>query len=367
MNSKYYFILDLHSTQSQISLPAMKGDTAREWRISFSDGGNPVVLEDGVLAKLEIKRPTGTFINEFCPIENNTTVVYKFLQNENTAAVDGVHDCNVVLYSAEGGVLGSAKFTMVVSPRAIDSDDINLSEDDRTAIDAILQAEAARESAERSRINAESERVTAEASRVTAENARKTAVEEALDDVDDKIAEVDKMVTDGDFDGFSPTVKTEAVSGGTRVTITDKTGDHAFVILNGTNGSDGDNGADGSLVDYRISTTLNTDNYTLTVAITDTEGNIINSDTVDFPLESVVTDVKEENGIITITLQNGNTASYDITDLVNGLVAQKDYDAKMEEIDTAISNRYTKEETDTAISTAIADAITTTLNTDVEV
>lgn len=341
MNSKYYFILDLHSTQSQISLPAMKGDTAREWIISFSDGGNPVVLEDGVLAKLEIKRPTGTFINEFCPIENNTTVVYKFLQNENTAAVDGVHDCNIVLYSAEGGVLGSAKFTMVVSPRAIDSDDINLSEDDRTAIDAILQAEAARESAERSRIDAESNRATAEADRVTAESARKTAVEEALDDVDDKIAEVDKMVADGDFDGFSPTVKTEAVSGGTRVTITDKTGDHTFVILNGTNGSDGDNGADGSLVDYRISTTLNTDNYTLTVAITDTEGNIINSDTVDFPLESVVVDGDEQDGILTLVLQNGNTIDIEIGDMVRGLATEATVDAK------------------------IAEAITTTLNTEV--
>lgn len=113
--------------------------------------------------------------------------------------------------------------------------------------------------------------------------------------------------------------------------------------------------------------TMNTSTYILTSYLKTKAGNIVSQSSIDFPLESVVTDVKEEDGIITITLQNGNTASYDITDLVNGLVAEEDYDAKMEEIDTAIGNRYTKEETDTAISTAIAAAITTTLNTDVEV
>jgi len=46
-------------------------------------------------------------------------------------------------------------------------------------------------------------------------------------------------------DGYSPTVTTESISGGTRVTITDKTGNHVFDILNGTNGEDGAKGDDG--------------------------------------------------------------------------------------------------------------------------
>lgn len=40
-------------------------------------------------------------------------------------------------------------------------------------------------------------------------------------------------------DGYSPTVATEAVTGGTKVTITDKTGAKVFTVLNGTNGTDG--------------------------------------------------------------------------------------------------------------------------------
>ena len=40
-------------------------------------------------------------------------------------------------------------------------------------------------------------------------------------------------------DGYSPTVATETVTGGTKVTITDKTGTKVFTVLNGTNGTDG--------------------------------------------------------------------------------------------------------------------------------
>ena len=65
ISSNYRFMLDLHSTQSQISLPVTLGDTARVWYISLADGGVPYIIEDGVLAKIEIKRPTGTFIEAF--------------------------------------------------------------------------------------------------------------------------------------------------------------------------------------------------------------------------------------------------------------------------------------------------------------
>lgn len=335
MNSKYNFILDLQSTQSQISLPAKKGDTAREWHISFSDGGNPVALEDGVLAKLEIKRPSGTFINEFCSIENNATVVYKFVQNPNTAAIVGVHNCNVVLYGVDDEVIGSATFSMVVSERVINSDDINLSDEDTSVIDAIVNAEAARERAEQIRIDNEDLREAAEGERKNAEAARKTAVEEALDDVDDKIAEVDKMVTDGDFDGFSPIVEVTEVPEGHKISITDKTSKRTFTVLNGKQGDIG------AVAKYTVKTTLDYETYVLTVAIYDENGKMVASDAVDFPIESVVVGADEKDGIITLTLQNGNTTSFEIGDMLIGLAKTTEVDAK------------------------IANAITTTLNTEV--
>lgn len=175
-SSNFRFMLDLHSTQSQVSIPVTLGDTARVWYISLADGGVPYIIEDGCLAKIEIKRPTGTFIEAFCAIEKNTTIKYDFSQDEitrNTAIVGGVHDCSVTLYDAEGDKIGSPRFTMVVSDRVVNSDDINLSDEDKTAVEAMIVAEASRQEAETGRVNAEAERKTAEDNRNLAEEARK--------------------------------------------------------------------------------------------------------------------------------------------------------------------------------------------------
>ena len=45
MNSSIYrFTLDMHSAQSQVSIPVMLGDTGRTLRINLSDGSNPYVI-----------------------------------------------------------------------------------------------------------------------------------------------------------------------------------------------------------------------------------------------------------------------------------------------------------------------------------
>lgn len=164
--------LNLHSVQSQASVPVFLGDTSIQLRISLSDGVKPYMITDGCLAKISIKRPTGTHLEEFCSIENNTTIVYSFDQNEHTAAVEGIHDCDVTLYGKDGGVLGSPRFTMVVSEKVVNSDDIVISEDDHNTIDAIIKAEVSRQDAETGRINNEAERVDAETKRAQAEEQR---------------------------------------------------------------------------------------------------------------------------------------------------------------------------------------------------
>lgn len=186
MNSSIFrFNLDLHTTQSQISIPVLQGDTNRTWKISFTDGENPVKLDEGSIASLNIKRPGGTFIVASCAIEDETTVVYKFEQNKNTAAEEGIHKCDITLYNRYGLVVGSPKFTMVVDDKAIDSDDINIPDEDLSIIDDIIVAEAAREEAERRRVNAESSRVLAENARASAETARQEATAEAIRKAED--------------------------------------------------------------------------------------------------------------------------------------------------------------------------------------
>lgn len=166
MNSSIFrFNLDLHTTQSQISIPVLQGDTNRTWKISFTDGENPVSLGEGSIATLSIKRPGGTFILASCAIENESTVVYDFAQNKNTAIENGIHRCDVTLYNSYGLEIGSPKFTMIVDEKAVDSDDINISDNDLAVIAQIVIAEAAREEAEKGRVNAEAARqkATAEA------------------------------------------------------------------------------------------------------------------------------------------------------------------------------------------------------------
>ncbi len=154
--------LDVNRSQSQISIPVLLGDTSRTFRIILSDGGNPYIIEDGCLAKLSIKRPTGTRIEAFCTVEDNTTVVYDFTQNENTAAVEGIHECDVSVYGLDGKVLTTARFSMVVSERVIARDDVVLTDEDFTAVDAIIAEEAVRRAAEEERKLAEAERKDAE-------------------------------------------------------------------------------------------------------------------------------------------------------------------------------------------------------------
>jgi hypothetical protein len=210
ISSKYRFTLDLHSLQSQISLPALIGDTSRTLYINFTDGGEPYFIDIGCLAKISIKRPTGTHLEDFCEIQNNTTAVYHFSQNVNTCAVEGIYDCDITLYDAEGYEIGSPKFSLIVSERVTKSDDLNITDDDRNVVQAMLISEASRKESELGRVKAEAERVTAESERVT----RFQQLEE-------------------EFDYLAPTASVKAIEGGHRVTITDSKKETSFNVMDG--------------------------------------------------------------------------------------------------------------------------------------
>lgn len=336
MKSVNRFILDLLSTQSQVSIPISLGDSARVWEISFSNGGERVILPEGTLAKLEIKRPTGTYIEQFCSIANNTTVVYEF--GENTAVVEGVHPINVLLYDEEGRQLASPRFSMVVSERVINSDDINLTDDTLTIIDGIVAAESTRQSNETIRINNEASRVSAEESRVTAESARQTATTEAIEELDEQTEIVMAKLANGEFDGFSPTASVTEIVGGHRLTITTKDGATSIDILNGTQGEDGD------IADYTVTMELDHETYILTLNLKDSNGTVVSQSTVDFPIEQLVVSGSEEEGIVTLTLVNGNTITFEIGDLVDGLVSE-----------STLSNYYTKTEIDTILGSNLEE------------
>jgi hypothetical protein len=224
----------------------MIGDTYITLLISISDGGVPYSIADGCLAKLSIKRPSGSHLEEFCKISNNAIIEYPFKQNENTCAEAGIHFCDVTLYSPEGEELGSPRFIMVVSEKVVRRDDIELSTDDYTAVDAMLKAEAGRQLEETKRVTAEEERVDAENARVTAEEERNTATEEVIERAEraaESAEEVARVTTT-----FIPDVSEDGV-----ISWTNDKGlkNPSPVNVKGPRGEKGEDGTDGkSAYDY---------------------------------------------------------------------------------------------------------------------
>lgn len=71
----------------------------------------------------------------------------------------------------------------------------------------------------------------------------------------------------------------------------------------------------------RLSMTVDS-NYDLVVSLLDKNGNVLSTQDVDLPLESMVVSASYSDGTLTLTLQNGQTLDVDISDIVSGLVPE---------------------------------------------
>ena len=81
-------------------------------------------------------------------------------------------------------------------------------------------------------------------------------------------------------DGVSPTVEIEAITGGTKVTITDKNGTHEFNVMNGVDGAQGSQGEKGDPTDVQQTTGQSTTAVMSQKATTD-EINALKDDSND--------------------------------------------------------------------------------------
>lgn len=76
----------------------------------------------------------------------------------------------------------------------------------------------------------------------------------------------------------------------------------------------------GSLIDLEI----NSSTYVVTLKLKDIDGNVISTDTIDLPLETVVVDGRYDNLTkkVILALENGSTVEFSVADLVAGLQAE---------------------------------------------
>ena len=375
------FILDLKLPQSQTAVYAVRDDTDITWQISFSDGGNEYILPDNVVAEMQIVRPKSkTTITSICKKINKTTVEYNFVTGydeegnptdvRHTAGEEGIHTCTVVLWATEdvNGVetkvrKEAPRFTFVVREKVVtDESNITYIPKDEFDIRDMVADETIRKNNEIQRIANEEIRVeneqkrnTAESDREANENTRKENeiwrnstlnnalinAEKQLDGAEerlnDAIDELKQSAEEGDFDGFSPTVNVEELSSGLgyKITITDINGDKSFFVYNGKTGEAG------TVARYTVDMELDNSTYKLKLMLKDEVGNVVSEDTVDFPIEEMVVGADEKNGTITLTLKNGNTTSFYIGDLVDGLVSQKDFDAWKNAVPTITTTQVT--------------------------
>ena len=70
---------------------------------------------------------------------------------------------------------------------------------------------------------------------------------------------------------------------------------------------------------YSLGLDIN-ENYIMTISIKNKAGAILDSKSIDFPIESSIIDIDYADGNLILTLQNGNSVSVGISDIVRGLV-----------------------------------------------
>lgn len=162
--SDYRFTLDVQIHQAQVSVPVTFGDSARKLCIGLTDGRKPYVIGEGCRAVFNAKKPDGTVIKNDCIIERNT-ILYEF--TANTTNAEGVVNCDITIVAADGKVLTSPQFIIVVDKRVVRDEEIlsQLPEDKRSTLDNMIAAEIARDAAESNRVKAESERKEKESAR----------------------------------------------------------------------------------------------------------------------------------------------------------------------------------------------------------
>ena len=71
---------------------------------------------------------------------------------------------------------------------------------------------------------------------------------------------------------------------------------------------------------YELALSIDNSTYVMTIDLKNSEGDVLSTKSIDFPIESMVINATYKNGTITLTLQNGNTLDVDVSALVSGLV-----------------------------------------------
>lgn len=112
-NAKYWISLGFQNTESSASLKVKKGDTCRKIYISLTDCGMPYHISEGCHAAFTAEKPDGNKVYADCAIDE-CTIIYDMNDTPQLSAVTGVVECEIKLYGADGNLLTTPKFKIIV-------------------------------------------------------------------------------------------------------------------------------------------------------------------------------------------------------------------------------------------------------------
>lgn len=134
--SNYRLSLDIHETESGLSLRAKKGDSIRKIYVTLMDGGAPYRITPDCTAAFTARKPDDTILFNEAAIENNA-IVYA-LTPQTTAAAGQVR-CEVRLYGGDGRLITSPRFFLDVDDTVFTEGDEVVSEDEYTILEDALE------------------------------------------------------------------------------------------------------------------------------------------------------------------------------------------------------------------------------------
>lgn len=134
MNMAIYNIaLDIHKTGSQVALSMIRGENKRKIVISLTENGRPYKITEGMTAVFTAKKPDGNYIYNDCEIDTENNLIIYNVTSQTTAAM-GIVDCQLKLIGADGGLLFSPTFSIVVADTLYNEEPVLASSEEFNAL-----------------------------------------------------------------------------------------------------------------------------------------------------------------------------------------------------------------------------------------
>lgn len=104
--------LDVRNIAAPVFVRMKRGDSSRRILVYLTEKSRPYPISEDCYAVFTAKKPDGNVIFNDCSVEGDT-IIYEV--TEQTTAVEGQFDAEIKLYGADGKLLTSPYFTIVVA------------------------------------------------------------------------------------------------------------------------------------------------------------------------------------------------------------------------------------------------------------